>query len=404
MAAKEPRNQRKSEGEQQKGQTELRDQLVSKVKGEDEGPRGAAGPTREPAAQALNRPISIGGPSNLDRAGFCRQLATLIGVGVPILKSLQLIEPRTSNARLRSALQQTIEGLESGQTVHQAMSANMRVFSPLVVNIVRIGEMGGILEPSLQRLADIMEKKVQLRRRVVSAMMYPAAALIVAIAVLMIIMVKAMPVFVEVYGESREDLPGPTQAVISISEFLQATWWIIIIGLVLVVILLKLWARTSSGNAFFSWLGLTLPGFRGMSQKIAAARASRTLGGLVTAGIPLADALAITAETNENYMVSKVLHQVHERVSSGERMADPLMNARIFPVLLPDMIAIGEETGTLDTMLNKVADIYDQEVDAAVSGLSSIIEPILIVVLGGIVVFIALAVLLPYFNLASGVV
>jgi type IV pilus assembly protein PilC len=382
----------------------LRDALMGKVEGsEGSTPPQAAPPSGDAADSPLKEAISIGGPSYLDRAVFCRQLATLIEVGIPILRALQMLSKRTPNAKLRAAIESAAASVEAGQPVYQAMAENQNVFSALVVNIVRIGETGGILQDSLNRLADIMESKAKIRRQIRSASMYPFVALLVAIFVVGVIMIKAIPVFKEVYAQANalDELPGVTQLLIGISDFLAAAWWLVIIVVIGVIVGAKLWARTPAGNWFFSWLCLKVPVIRGINQKIAVARSARTLSGLVTAGIPLTDAVAISSDTQENALVAAALREVHGKIEQGERMTDPLARAGVFPPLVVDMIAIGEETGTLDRMLIKVADIYDGEVDATLDGLSSILEPILIVVMGGIVFFIALAVLLPYFNLAS---
>lgn len=404
--------------EQQSGQSEKGEQkassiqqaLAGKVGGEEqlERPRPTVTPTEigtAPADELAPQGAlpSLFQPSLLDRAMFCRQFAMLIEVGFPALKALQLLAKRTQHSKLRKAVEDAAQGIEEGATIHQSMNRNADVFSPLVINIIRIGEMGGILEGSLVRLAEIMEAKARIKRKIVSASMYPAVALIVAVGVIMVVMVKAIPAFAEVYKDLDKSLPRETQFVIDLSHFLQATWWFLLILLVVLVVVLKLWARTPSGARVFSWLALKLWVFRDITQKIAVARTTRTLGELVLAGIPLTESLSIAADTNENVLVSDALHDVQHHVAEGERMADSLREAAVFPGLVVDMISIGEETGTLDRMLSKVADIYDAEVDSVLNGLASIIEPLLIVFMGGVVIFIALAVMQPYFSLVQAV-
>jgi len=349
----------------------------------------------------LQQPLSFGQPNNLQRAIFCRQFATLIEVGIPVLKALQMLSVRTSQRKLREAIAATAKGVHEGQAIHQAMTPYSNTFTPLVVNIVRIGETGGILQSSLQRLADIMESKTRIKRKIVAASMYPIVALCVAIGVVVLILLKAIPVFKDVYGSAGKALPLPTQIVIKLSDFLVSAWPVLLVLAALAVWGLMMWGKTPSGKRVYSWLALRLPIFKGINQKIAVARSTRTLGGLVTAGIPLIEAISITSDTNENVLVSDALREVHDQVEKGERMALPLSKADVFPPIVVDMIAIGEETGTLDRMLHKVADIYDTEVDTMLTGLSSIIEPLLIIVLGGVVMFIALAVLLPYFRIST---
>jgi type IV pilus assembly protein PilC len=349
----------------------------------------------------LSRPFSLGGPSHLDRAMFCRQFATLIEVGIPVLKALRMLSERTPNKQLRRAVQEAAQGVEEGQAIHQAMARNMATFTPLVVNIVRVGEVGGILEDSLVRLAEIMESKSRIRRRIVSASMYPIVAICVAIVVVIVIMTRAIPAFAEVYGSTGAELPGLTRFMIGLSGVFVSGWWVILILLVLVVFGLKMWGRLPGGARFFSWLYLHVPIMRGINRKICTARFSRSLGALLKAGIPLTDALLITADSSENLLIADALREVHQSVEAGERMTRPLSEADILPELVVDMISIGEETGTLDQMLAKVAEIYEEEVDTMLAGLTSIIEPLLIVLLGGVVIFIALSVLLPYFNMVN---
>ncbi|MCL5270991.1 MAG: type II secretion system F family protein [bacterium] len=411
--AKEPRNQQnRPDGNQEEGSSALRDALLSKVKSEGKGPADAAATPPPPKGigavppemdSKLSQPLSFGNPSDLDRAAFCRQFATLIEVGIPILKALQMMTRRTHQARLRRAIAAAAKGVEEGQSLHQAMAPHSHVFSPMAVNIIRVGEVGGILESSLVRLADIMESKVRIKRKVLAACMYPIVALLVAISVISIIMTKAIPTFVEVYSQAgkEEDLPQATRLMIGLSEFMVATWPFLLGLAVLIIAGLILWGRTPMGARVYSWLAIKVPIIAGVNRKIAVARSSRTLGSLLTAGIPLIDAISITADTNENVLVCDSLKTVHDEVEKGERMTDPLTRANIFPPLVTDMIGIGEETGTLDTMLIKVADIYDEEVDVTLNGFSSIIEPLLIVVLGGVVIFIAVSVLLPYFRMAQ---
>ena len=412
MAPKESQDQEKRREdayeEKTSSSSSLRDALLSKVQGEEKRPEGkthvsareigAAPPEEE---SPLSKPISLGGPGYLDLAVFCRQFATLIEVGIPVLRAFQMMSKRTPNRKLRAAVENTAKGIEEGQMIHQSMARHTRIFTPLVVNIVRIGEVGGLIEDSLIRLADIMESKAKIKRKIISASMYPAVAICVAVAVVSVILIKAIPTFAEVYKGAGKDLPAMTNFVIDLSHFFTQAWWILAILVVFGIMGLKMWIRTPGGARAWSWLMLHTPVLKGINQKIGVARSARTLGGLISAGIPLVDALGITGDTNENVLIADALQHIHDVVERGERMAGPLSQARIFPPLVVDMIAIGEETGTLDRMLLKVADIYDVEVDATLNGLSSIIEPLLIILLGGVVIFIALAVLLPYFNLAN---
>jgi type IV pilus assembly protein PilC len=353
--------------------------------------------------RGLNREINLFGPSYLDLALFCRQFAMLTEIGIPVLKSLQMMARRTGHPKLRDAIEDAARGVEGGESIHQAMSRHEVIFTPLIINIIRVGELGGILEDALVRLAEIMESKSKIKRQIVTASAYPLVALCVALMVIILIMVKAVPQFSRVYEQTGSELPEMTQLMINISKVMSSTWWLIVILLVVGFIGLKIWKRTPGGNYFFSLLVLRIPLLRNVAQKIAVARFTRSLGGLISAGIPLVDAISITAETNENAIVREELEIVHDNVEKGERIADTLADSKVIPPMVVDMISIGEETGTLDRMLDKISEIYEAEVDSSMAGLSSIIEPLLIIVLGGVVIFIALSALLPYFNLINAV-
>jgi type IV pilus assembly protein PilC len=409
MADKENKKEIKGgDSSRETSSSSLREALISKVRGGDASGEvsphvtpfeiGSAAPEE---ASSLSRPISLGGPGYLDRAIFCRQFATLIEVGIPVLKALQMLGRRTSHAKLRDAIVATAKGVEEGQTIHQAMASHVKVYSSLVVNIIRIGELGGLLEDSLVRLAEIMESKARIKRQLTSAMMYPCAVLTIAFGILLVMLGYVIPQFGQLYEEMGQELPGMTRFILGLSNFVQHAWWLILILLVLGAFGLRVWGNTAGGKWAFSWLALHVPIMRGVNQKIGVARSTRTLGGLVVSGIPLLEALSITAQSNENVLIAEALEKVRDQVEKGGRMSEPLAEAGVFPDLVVDMIGIGEETGTLDRMLTKIADIYDGEANATLNGLASIIEPILIVVLGMLVFFLALAVLLPYFNLGN---
>ncbi len=363
----------------------------------DSAPQGGGGGGG--GESLLNRRVSLFGPSNLDRAVFCRNLSMLIEVGIPLLRSLKMLSKRTEHSKLAKAVGAVADRVEEGQSVSQAMEEHEKMFSPLVVNIVRVGEIGGILESSLIRLADIMETKANIRRKIRSASMYPAVTLTVAMAVVIVIMVKAVPMFAAMYAQAQSELPGPTQFIMAVSGIITGAlplWIILFVGGIVGYIY---FISTAPGKEFLSQASLIIPGVKTISRQIAVARFSRTLGSLLAAGIPLSESLSIAAETNENNVVRRVLTKVQGSVEEGNKMGPQLASARVFPNMVVDMISIGEETGTLDRMLDKIADIYDEEVESSLNGISTIIEPVLIVCLGGVVIFIALAVLLPYFNL-----
>ncbi len=349
----------------------------------------------------LSREINLFGPSNLHRAIFCRQLATLIEVGIPLLGALKILAKRTAERKMSSSILAVAMAVEEGRRFSDAMDEHQRVFSPLVCNIVRVGEAGGILETSLARLAQIMESRADIGRKVRAALFYPLITLVIAGGVIALILMKAVPVFAGVYKHVDAELPAPTRFIISASDALTGGFWFWFPALIGLIVAGAWYRVTPGGRRLISVASFNIPGVSVLAKKIAVTRFSRTLGGLLSAGIPLLESLKIAARTHENVLVGDALEKIRESVEHGENFSRPLAKTRIFPPLVVDMIGIGEETGMLDRMLQKIADIYEADVDAALRGLTSIIEPVMITLLGGIVILIALAVMLPYFNLVS---
>lgn len=347
------------------------------------------------------RRLRLGNPSALDLALFCRQFATLIEVGVPGLEAFRTLARRTSNGRLRQALKVATREVEAGRRMHEAMAHQAGVFTPLMIDAVRAGETAGRLEDVLPRLAEIMERKARVASRSRAAILHPLIALGVAAGVLVSILVTAIPRFAAVYG-SRESLPALTRLLIDLSDFFAGAWGVLLTCAAGLSVGLGWWfGYTPGGRRAWSWIALRLPLLGGVSCKIGVARSARTLSGMVGAGIPLAEALTITGDANENALIADAFRAARAAVEQGERMAGPLAKADVFPPQVIDMIATGEETGSLERMLAKVADAYDAEVESDLAGLTSIIEPLLIVLFGGVAVLIALAVLMPYFQLAG---
>lgn len=372
---------------------------ASTLDGRPVAPKAPAAPAAP--APMVRRPTSFGNPGALELSLFCRQFATLVEAGIPALNALRMLAGRAANGRLRQAIEATARGVEAGRRIHEAMAPHACVFTPLVIDIIRAGETAGKLEGALPRLAEIMEGKARIKTRIRDAAIYPMVSIAVAAGVLVSILVMAIPRFTAVYG-GKENLPAPTQFVIDLSEFFMGAWGVLLVGAVGLTVGLRWWlGSTPGGRRAWAGLALHLPVLSGVSRKIAVVRSARMLGGLVNVGIPLTEALAITSESNENALFAEAFNAAREQVEKGERMAGPLAQANVIPPLVVDMIAVGEETGTLDKMLAKIADAYDDEVESTLSGLSSIIEPLLVVLLGGAVIFIALAVLLPYFRLAG---
>jgi type IV pilus assembly protein PilC len=386
----------------------------------------------EPRESVWTRGLSPFGPSVRDMAMFCRQLSTLLDVGVPLLRSLKILGVRTQHPRLKRVVTRVADEVESGNRFSTALSRFPHIFSPLFVNVVRVGESAGILEASMRRLAEIMESKASIRRRIVAASAYPIAALSIAALVIGLVMTFAIPRFEEIYsgeilspGEAGAstvqaptiqdgvvpiaaqpgeltigNLPWPTRVAIDISHFLRDYWIVAVLGVLILLALLYLFFRSRTGRRWRDWMFLRAPAFSIVNRKVAIARTTRTLGSLIAAGIPLLEALRITAQGSENAIVSAALNRVHDTVEQGGKLEDQLRKEyHVFPPVVVDMIAIGDEAGALDVMLLKLADNYDEEVDTTLRGLTAIIEPVLIVVMGLLVIFIALALLWPYFRL-----
>ncbi|HUT25908.1 MAG TPA: type II secretion system F family protein [Sumerlaeia bacterium] len=399
----------------------LRDSLRSKLRGDSPNPEDAASgprktlpPADAPAGGAakggggggggggslLRTQIAFGAPGLAQMTAFCRQLATLVDVGIPLVQSLSTLSRRIEHPKLKRVVGDVARRVEEGESFSQSLAAHPKVFSSLVVNVVRIGEQGGILEESLKYLAEIMERRYDLRRRVTAALAYPTAALIVCGVVVLIILGFAIPVFEEVYKEV--ELPGITRVVLALSNFVQAAWWLIVAVVVALVFGLRRLVKSSSdARRMWDELILKMPIVSGLAVKINVTRTCRTLYNLLRAGIPLLEGLTITAETAENLVVAGMIRDTHDNLEKGGQIVDPLREAGIFPDLVIDMIAIGEETGRLDVMFEKIAETYDSDVNNSIRTLNAILEPALIIIMGTIILVLALAVLLPYWRLGK---
>ena len=334
---------------------------------------------------------------------FTRQLATLVGAGLPLLRGLKILLKQEKVAALRDALNGIGEAVESGSTFSEALSQYPKIFDKLFVNMVKAGEAGGVLETVLVRLAEFMEKAEKIKNKVKSAMIYPVVVLVAAMGILAFLLTNVIPKFQDIFKDLLEGrpLPGITQAVISVSEFVKTKGYVILIVGAVLVIGSKLWKRTASGRYAMDKMSLKMPLFGSMFVKTAVARFTRTLGTLMNSGVPVLQALNIVKETSGSEVVSKAIQQVHDAVKEGESMASPLQGAGIFPEMVVSMVDVGEETGALPEMLMRIADNYDDEVDNAVEGLTSIIEPVMIVVLALIIGTIVIAMFVPLISIIS---
>ncbi len=337
-----------------------------------------------------------------DKAVFARQFATMINSGLAVLRALAVLEEQTENPRLRKIVAAVRSDVEMGMPLSDAMAKHPVAFDRLYVAMVRAGEASGALDQTLIRLAVQLEKDDSLRRSIKSAMVYPLLIAVFAILVMFGMILFIIPIFAAMYNDLGGQLPGLTRMMMGVSNLLTGYWFIVFPALILVVWAAVRLKKTEQGRRTWDRIKLKLPMKLGpVIQKIALARFSRTLATLVGSGVPILQAIEITGKTSGNSVIEESMMDVKESVRSGETIARPLGRVAVFPPMVTNMISIGEETGALDTMLNKVADFYEDEVDAAVKSLTSIIEPIMMIFIGGMVGLIVISMYLPIFNMMN---
>jgi len=335
---------------------------------------------------------------------FTRQLATLIDSGLPLLRGLTVLGKQEPDPVLRKTIGKLADSVQGGSTFSDALSQHPKIFNKLYVNMVKAGELGGVMELVLVRLADFQEKAQKLKNKVVSAMFYPIIVLVIAVAIMAFLLVYIVPKFEQIFQDmlGGKPLPALTEFVIGTSRFFQDQWYLIIGGVVLLIVIYSFAGRTVKGRMVIDALALRAPLFGSLIKKGSISRFSRTLGTLVTSGVPILQALNITRDTAGNTVVSDAIQHVHDSVKEGESIVSPLEKSGIFPPMVVSMIDVGEETGQLPEMLLKVADVYDDEVDNTVAGLTSLMEPIMIVFLAVVVGTIVIALFLPLISIISG--
>jgi type IV pilus assembly protein PilC len=335
---------------------------------------------------------------------FTRQFATMIDAGLPLVQCLDILAEQQPNKTFQRVLRETKADVEQGSTFADGLAKHPRVFDELYTNLITAGEIGGILDTILNRLATYLEKADSLRRKVKSAMVYPITVLVVAIGVLALLLVKVIPVFERMFQDFGGALPGPTQMVVDVSHFLQAYIVYMLIGLTAAIVgFFQGRRRVPSFRYRTDALALKLPVFGTLLRKVAVARFSRTLGTMISSGVPILDALDICARTAGNKVIEAALQRTRAAISEGRTIAEPLEASGVFPGMVVQMIAVGEQTGAMDAMLSKIADFYDDEVDTAVEALTSLLEPLMMVFLGGAIGAILIAMYLPIFKLADNI-
>ncbi len=344
----------------------------------------------------------LGKPKDKDIVIFTRQFATMIDAGLPLVQALEILSQQTENKTLAKVIGEVKTDVESGSTFADALKKHPRIFSELYANMVAAGEAGGILDTILNRLAQYIEKAMKLKKKVKGAMIYPSVIMSVAVMVIVVIMVFVIPTFAKMFSQLGGVLPLPTRIVIAISNFLGGIGGLIILALIIgIVISLSQFRRTEKGMTITDAILLKLPVFGILILKVAIAKFTRTLGTLVSSGVPILDSLDITAKTAGNKIIEKAVYEVKKGVSEGKTLAEPLTAAKVFPPMVTQMISVGESTGAVDNMLNKIADFYDDEVDNAVANLTALMEPMIMVFLGVTIGFIVVSMYLPIFRLIT---
>jgi type IV pilus assembly protein PilC len=334
---------------------------------------------------------------------FARQFATMINAGLPLIQCLDILQTQQENKTFKTMLKDIKESVESGSTLADALGKYPAIFDELFVNMVGAGETAGILDTILNRLSEYMEKAQKLRKQVKSAMTYPIIVLCVAVIVVGVILVFVIPVFQEMFADFGGALPVPTQIVVNLSEFVKSNILYVIIAFVVFVFFFKRFYATDKGRALVDDFMLKVPLFGSLLRKVAVAKFTRTLGTMVSSGVPILDALNITAKTAGNKTIEAAIFKTRSAISEGQTMAAPLGETGVFPSMVCQMVAVGESTGALDSMLAKIADYYDDEVDAAVTSLTSMIEPFMMVFLGTTIGGLVVAMYLPIFKMAGAI-
>jgi len=347
--------------------------------------------------------LSFGGKvKDKDIVVFTRQFATMIDAGLPLVQALDILSNQVESKVLGRTLSQVKTDVESGATYADALKKHPRIFSELYVNMVAAGEAGGILDTILNRLATYIEKAMKLKKRVKGALIYPAVVTAIAVLVIGVIMVFVVPTFSQMFASLGGTLPLPTRIVVAMSNFVAGPGGLLILGFIIaIIVFISQIRRTEKGKHITDVILLKLPIFGTLLNKVAVAKFTRTLGTLVSSGVPILDGLEITAKTSGNKVVEYAIMEVRKGVVGGKTLAEPIMKAKVFPPMVTHMIAVGESTGALDAMLGKIADFYDEEVDNAVANLTAMMEPILMVFLGGAIGFIVVAMYLPIFKLIT---
>jgi len=389
-------------GETKKGEMEALDSEAVNARLKSLG----LNPTKVRKKGALDGAVSLpglGGVSGKDILVFTRQFATMIDAGLPLVQCLDILASQMDNPAFKKVLFAIKGKVEQGSTFADALKDHPKVFDELYTQLCAAGEVGGILDSILNRLAAYREKNEKLKRKVKGAMTYPAIVILVAIGVTALLLLQVTPVFAKMFADFGSALPAPTQFVVDFSAFAQKYVFHALAGIIVTVVSFTWSYRQPKGRKFWDKVFLKAPLFGAVLRKVAVARFTRTLGTMLSSGVPILDALDVTAKTAGNRTVEEAIYYVRGKISEGKNIAGPLSDTKVFPSMVVQMIGVGEATGAMDTMLNKIADFYDDEVDTAVSSLTAMIEPLLMVFLGGVVGGFLIAMYLPIFSIAGAI-
>ena len=334
---------------------------------------------------------------------FTRQFSVMISAGLPLVQCLSLLSSQSENKTFAKTIGEIRQSVETGDTFSDALRKHPKVFDTLYGNMIEAGEVGGILDTILVRLADYMEKAMKLKAKVKSALVYPLAIVVIAVVVVAFLMIFVIPTFVSMFAEMGGSLPGPTALVMHISDLFVNHWWKMILALVVFIFVFKRFYQTEKGMLMVDTYALKAPVFGPLIRKVAVAKFTRTFGTLTSSGVPIIQALDIVARTAGQKVVENAILGTIDSIKEGQTLAAPLSRSKVFPPMVVQMIDVGEETGALDTMLEKIANFYDDEVDAAVEALTALLEPMLMVFLGVVIGFIVIAMYLPIFKMADAI-
>lgn len=362
-------------------------------------------PIQVKAQSIFSKDINIGGEkkvTNRDLSVFCRQFSSILNAGVTVVDALNMLADQTQNKTLVKALKKTSESVQQGETLAQSMAKHPKVFPEMFVNMIEAGEVSGSLETCVVRMGTQFEKSAKLAGILKKASIYPIAVVVVAVVVLIVMSTAVVPQFASMFASMGSDLPGSTKAVMAISDFLKTKWWLLIIIVVGLIVALKYFGKTEFGKTVFGTIAIKVPIIGPVNIKTQSASFARTMSTLVSSGMGISVALEITAKAMKNIIYRRTLQKAKIEVEQGINLSVPIRKAKVYPTLVPNMIAIGEETGNVETMLDKVAEYFEEEAELATASMSEMLQPIIIVVLGGLVGWMVLAMYQPMISMYGG--